>query len=78
MASIAEKIFGTHSERELKRIEPIVDRIEALDPKMQAMSDEVCDKIGVQSLTGEGVYVVLIINDKTQETDDAFMAHIFE
>ncbi|SDJ40633.1 Uncharacterized membrane protein YesL [Lachnospiraceae bacterium G41] len=42
------------------------------------LSDEVCDKIGVQSLTGEGVYVVLIINDKTQETDDAFMAHIFE
>ena len=42
------------------------------------LSDEVCEKIGVQSLTGEGVYVVLIINDKTQETDDAFMAHIFE
>ncbi len=38
--SIAEKIFGTHSERELKRITPIVDQIEALRPEMQALSDE--------------------------------------
>lgn len=37
---IIEKIFGTHSERELKRIEPIVDQIEALEPKMQSLSDE--------------------------------------
>ena len=35
-----EKIFGTHSERELKRIYPIVDKIEALRPTMQALSDE--------------------------------------
>lgn len=35
-----EKIFGTHSERELKRIKPLVDKIEALRPKMQEMSDE--------------------------------------
>ena len=35
-----EKIFGTHSERELKRIYPIVDKIEALCPTMQALSDE--------------------------------------
>ena len=28
--NIIEKIFGTHSENELKRIYPIVDRIEAL------------------------------------------------
>ena len=35
-----EKLFGTHSENELKRIYPIVDRIEALDADMQAMSDE--------------------------------------
>src|SRR5699024_8757935 len=37
---IIEKIFGTHSENELKRIYPIVDRIEALEPEMQALSDE--------------------------------------
>ncbi|MGN0165494.1 MAG: preprotein translocase subunit SecA [Lachnospiraceae bacterium] len=34
------KVFGTHSERELKRIYPIVDKIEAMEPEMQAMSDE--------------------------------------
>ena len=38
--SITEKIFGTHSERELKRIYPIVDKIEALSDKFAAMSDE--------------------------------------
>ncbi len=28
-----EKLFGTHSERELKMIYPIVEKIEALRPK---------------------------------------------
>ena len=37
---VVEKIFGTHSERELKRIEPIVQAIEALDEQMQGLSDE--------------------------------------
>ncbi len=42
---LIEKIFGTHSENELKRIYPIVDRIEALEPEMQALSDaELRDK----------------------------------
>nr|WP_314504655.1 preprotein translocase subunit SecA [uncultured Lachnoanaerobaculum sp.] len=35
-----EKIFGTHSERELRIIEPVIDKIESLRPAMQAMSDE--------------------------------------
>ena len=35
-----EKIFGTHSQNELKRIYPIVDRIEALEPNMQQLSDD--------------------------------------
>ena len=40
-----EKIFGTHSEHELKRIYPIVDRIEAMEPEMKALSDaELKDK----------------------------------
>ena len=38
--NIIEKIFGTHSENELKRIYPIVDRIEALGPEMETLSDE--------------------------------------
>ena len=35
-----DKIFGTHSQREIKRITPLVDKIEALRPDMQALSDE--------------------------------------
>ena len=42
---VIEKIFGTHSDRELKRIYPIVDQIESLRPEMQALSDaELKDK----------------------------------
>ncbi len=37
---IVDKIFGTHSDRELKKIYPIVDKIEALDEEMQKLSDE--------------------------------------
>ena len=37
---IFDKWFGTHSERELKRINPIVDKIEALRPQMMELSDE--------------------------------------
>ena len=37
---VFEKVFGTHSERELKRINKTVDQIEALRPAMQALSDE--------------------------------------
>ena len=38
--NIIQKVFGTHSQRELKRIEPIVDKIESLRPEMMALSDE--------------------------------------
>ena len=37
---LSERIFGTHSQRELKRIEPLVDKIESLRPSMQNLSDE--------------------------------------
>mgnify|MGYP004504039485 FL=1 len=40
MAGLSEMLFGTHSERELKRIYPIVDKIEALDATMSAKTDE--------------------------------------
>ncbi|MCI6637759.1 MAG: preprotein translocase subunit SecA [Lachnospiraceae bacterium] len=33
-------MFGTHSQRELKRIEPIVDKVESYRPAMQALSDD--------------------------------------
>ncbi len=38
--SIIEKVFGTHSERELKRIEPIVKKIEGYRDEMGKMTDE--------------------------------------
>lgn len=38
--SLVQKMFGTHSERELKRITATVDKIEALRPTMQALSDD--------------------------------------
>ena len=41
-----QKLFGTHSENELKRIYPIVDAIDRLEPQMQQLSDmELRDKI---------------------------------
>ncbi len=38
--NLIEKMFGTHSERELKMIYPIVSKIEAMRPDMMALSDE--------------------------------------
>ena len=38
--NVIEKLFGTHSERELKMIRPIVTKIESLRPEMIAKSDE--------------------------------------
>ncbi|MCY6355463.1 preprotein translocase subunit SecA [Clostridium sp. ZS2-4] len=35
-----EKIFGSYSDRELKKIKPIIDKIEVLDEEMQKLNDE--------------------------------------
>ena len=43
--NIIDKLFGTHSERELKLIMPTIDKIEALRPTMQAL---------IQAKTGRG------------------------
>lgn len=48
LRNLVEKIFGTHSQRELKRIESIVDQIESFDEAMQKLSDE-----QLQAKTGE-------------------------
>ena len=37
--SLLTKIFGSYSDRELKQIYPIVDKIEALEPEYKALSD---------------------------------------
>ena len=34
------KVFGTRSQREVKRIMPLVEKIESLRPDMQKLSDE--------------------------------------
>ncbi len=38
--NLVEKIIGSYSERELKRITPLVDKVEALEPEIKALSDE--------------------------------------
>ena len=38
--NVINKVFGTHSQRELKRIMPIVDKIESLRSGMMDMDDE--------------------------------------
>ena len=37
---IFTKLFGTHSQRELKSITPLVDKIEALEPEYKALTDQ--------------------------------------
>ncbi|GIM29162.1 protein translocase subunit SecA [Clostridium polyendosporum] len=37
---LLDKVFGTYSEREVKRIIPLVDKIEALDQEIKSLSDE--------------------------------------
>lgn len=40
MNEALRKIFGTKHDREMKRIRPVVDQINSLEPKMQALTDE--------------------------------------
>jgi len=38
--NLLTKVFGSQNERELKRLQPIVDQINALEPAIQALNDE--------------------------------------
>ena len=40
VTNLLTKVFGSKNERELKKINPIVEKINALEPQMQSMSDE--------------------------------------
>ena len=42
------------------------------------LPDDVCEKLGLRSQSGEGVYLVLCLNDKEKERDDIFMSQIFK
>ena len=43
-----DKLFGTRSEREIKRIQPIADKVLALESEYKALSDE-----ALKAKTGE-------------------------
>jgi preprotein translocase subunit SecA len=40
IASFLTKVFGSKNERELKKLHPLVERINALEPDVQSMSDD--------------------------------------
>ena len=40
LKTIATKVFGSKNERELKKLWPLVDRINSLEPEMQKLSDD--------------------------------------
>ncbi len=40
IGKLAAKVFGTSNEREVKRIRPLVDQINSLEPQMQQLTDE--------------------------------------
>ena len=37
--SVLNKIFKSYSEKEVKRVQPIVDKINSLEPEMEKLSD---------------------------------------
>ncbi|MFC1788291.1 preprotein translocase subunit SecA [Thermodesulfobacteriota bacterium] len=40
VSNLLTKVFGSKNERELKKIEPVVEKTNALEPRIQAMSDD--------------------------------------
>jgi preprotein translocase subunit SecA len=40
IGSVLKKIVGSKNERDLKRMQPMVDKVNALEPQMQALSDQ--------------------------------------
>lgn len=40
MLSIARKIFGTENDRKLRRMRPVVEKINALEPEFETLSDD--------------------------------------
>ena len=61
-----QKLFGTHSENELKRVYPIVDAIDRLEPQMQQLSDsELRDKTReFKERLAKGEQVGTLVSDK--------------
>ncbi|MEM1101496.1 MAG: preprotein translocase subunit SecA, partial [Pseudomonadota bacterium] len=40
LGAISKKVFGTADDRKVKRVRPLVDKINALEPEFEALSDE--------------------------------------
>src|SRR5262245_22637739 len=40
VTQLLAKVFGTQNDRELKRLRPLVDRVNELEPSVQAFSDD--------------------------------------
>ena len=40
LAALAKKIFGSQNDRQVKKYRPVVDKINAMEPELQALSDE--------------------------------------
>ena len=63
IGTILKKVFGTRNERELKRMAPVVERINSFEPGMQAMRDEEFSpftvKLKERLSAGEGVPDIL-------------------
>ena len=81
--TLAEKIFGTHSSREIKMIKPIVDKIESLRPQMQALSDEeLRDKTKeYKDLFNKElvfVFIKVVENQKNIDIDNKFIKPIVD
>ena len=49
---IIEKIFGSYSEKEIKRIMPLVDKIESLEETMKALENGLRPPVGKRILLG--------------------------
>jgi len=46
MLGIAKKIFGTENDRKLKKLRPLVERINALEPQFENMTDDALRTLG--------------------------------
>ncbi|MGB5838231.1 MAG: preprotein translocase subunit SecA, partial [Albidovulum sp.] len=64
LGTIAKKVFGTPNDRKVKSVRPLVDRINALEPEFQALSDdEIKDKteeLAKRVQSGESLDSVLV------------------
>jgi len=92
LGAITKKVFGTPNDRKVKATRPIVEKINALEPEFEALSDEglkqKTEETGegktlvatfpayLNALTGEGVHVVTV-NDYLAKRDAEWMSQVF-